>query len=405
VIKTYSVAHHLTLGPFFTAYKTLLNQFLAEIWDQIRWKEKSIREKTQKRLLPIIPTYAFKKELRKRYLSQWTYAKHWVDSALKTAFAILKSWKKNYLRGNRKRHRPVVKRAFVRVKQTLMKLEGEQLRISIKPREFVYIDLSHRYFKLDGKLGEPILTPTQIHLPLQTSAPDNGSADLIAWDSNKFSLDGFSPHQGWLKLDLRPLHTLHMTYENKRRRLNQLYARNKRKGQALYQKYRRRERHRVHNYLCHLIKALIALATAHGFEALDKQKMNRRNKKRWNRELQHTDWRKIVTLLKNKAPIREVTPYYTSKMCARCGYLHQDLRGEQIFECPKCGLRIDRQLNAAINIYLKMRGVSHKIAWFDRIVCGGFPLIGAETRTADELARRLDELMKPQVYICIPIST
>jgi len=405
VIKTYSMPHQLSLGPFFSAYKTLLNQFLAEIWDQIQWTAKAIRGKTQKRLLPTIPTYAFKKELRQRYLTQWTYAKHWVDSALKTAFAILKSWKKNYLRGNRKRHCPVVKRAFVRVKQTLMKLEGEQFRISIKPREFVYIDLSQRYFKLEGKLGEPILTPTKIHLPFQMSAPVHGSADPIGWDSNKFSLDGFSPNQGWLKLDLHPLHTLHMTYENKRRRINQLYAHNKRKGKALYQKYRKKERHRVQNYLYHLINYLTALSATHGFEALDKQHMNRHAKKRWNRELNHTDWRTIVTLLKNKAPVREVTPYYTSKICARCGYLHQDLRGEHIFECPKCGLRIDRQLNAAINIYLKMRGVSHKIAWFDRVICGGFPLIGAETSTADELARRLDELMKPQVYVSVPINT
>ena len=405
MIKTYSMMHQLSLGPFFTAYKALLNHLLAESWEQIQWKAISIRGKTQTRLMPIIPTYAFKKELRQRYLSQWTYAKHWVDSALKTAFAILKSWKKNYLRGNRKRHCPMVKRAFVRVKQTLMKLEGEQLRISIKPREFVYIDLSHRYFKLAGKLGEPILTPTHIHLPLQTSAPDKGSVDLIGWDSNKFSLDGFSPNQGWLKVDLTPLHTLHIAYENKRRRINQIFARNKRKGKFLYQKYRKRERHRVQNYLCHLINHLAAMSATHGFEALDKQKMNRPAKKRWNRELNHTDWRTIVRLMKNKAPIREVTPYYTSKICARCGYLHQDLRGEHIFECPKCGLRIDRQLNAAINIYLKMRGVSHKMSWFDWVICGGFPLIGAETSTADELARRLDELMKPQVYRCGPIST
>jgi len=87
-----------------------------------------------------------------------------VDSALKTAFSIMSSWKKNYNKGKRKRRCPIVKRPFVRVKQTLMKIEGEQLRITIKPREFVYIDLSKRYFKLNGRIGEPILTNTHIHL-------------------------------------------------------------------------------------------------------------------------------------------------------------------------------------------------------------------------------------------------
>jgi putative transposase len=173
----------------------------------------------------------------------------------------------------------------------------------------------------------------------------------------------------------------------------------------LYQKYRNRERYRVHNYLCHLLKDLTALLVTHGFEALDKQRMHRNRHKRWNRELQYTDWRKIVALLKTKASVMEVPAYYTSKMCARCGYIHKDLRGQKIFECPHCGLRIDRQLNACINIYLRMRGFSHTRTWFDRTVLGGFALIGAETRSSDELARSLHELMKPQVYVGTLIPT
>ena len=405
MIKTYSLIHQLSLDAFFVAYKTLLNQLLTESWGQIQWKEKHLKNKTQLRLLPTLPTYAFKKELRTQHLPTWTYAKHWVDSALKTAFAILKSWQKNYLKGNRTRAQPTVKRSFVRVKQTLMKLEGERLRITIKPREFVYIDLSKRYFKLKGKLGEPILTPTKIHLPVQEKDPEPIASQQIAWDSNKFSLDGFSPTQGWLKIDLKPLHTLHITYDNKRRNLNRLYARNKRQGQRLYRKYRTRERHRVQNYLGHLIKQLTALPATHGFEALEPRKMIRAHQRRWNRELQHTDWRKIVRLMKNRANVIEVPAYYTSKICARCGYLHKDLRGELIFECPTCGSKMDRQLNACINIYLRMRGFSHNIAWFDCTVVGGFALIGAETKSSDELVRNLDELMRPQVYVCVSMPT
>jgi len=378
---------------------------LTESWGHIQWKEKPLKKKTQKRLLPTLPTYAFKKVLRTQYLPTWPYAKHWVDSALKTTFAILKSWQKNYLKGNRTRTQPTVKRSFVRVKQTLMKLEGERLRITIKPREFVYIDLSKRYFQLKGKLGEPILTSTKIHLPFREIDPIPEGIEQIAWDSNKFSLDGFSPTQGWLKIDLKPLHTLHITYDNKRRHLNRIYARNKRQGQRLYRKYRARERHRVQNYLGHLIKRLTALPATHGFEALEPRKMIRAHQRRWNRELQHTDWRKIVRLMQNRAKVIEVPAYYTSKICARCGYLHKDLRGTKIFECRTCGLKIDRQLNACINIYLRMRGFSHDIAWFDRTVVGGFALIGAETKSSDELVRSLDELMKPQVYICVSMPT
>ena len=127
--------------------------------------------------------------------------------------------------------------------------------------------------------------------------------------------------------------------------------------------------------------------------------MTRTHHKRWNRELQHADWRKIVALLKMKVPVGEGPTYYTSKMCARCEYIYKDLRGQKLFKCPNYRLRIDRQLNACINIYLSMRGFSYSVAWVDRTIVGGFALNGAETRSSDELARSLHELMKPQVYV------
>jgi len=47
----------------------------------------------------------FKKSLRDQYLEGWSFAALWVDSALRTAFSIMESWRKNYNKGsgNRKR--------------------------------------------------------------------------------------------------------------------------------------------------------------------------------------------------------------------------------------------------------------------------------------------------------------
>jgi len=75
------------------------------------------------------------------------------------------SWRKNYVKGYRKRKCPKARRLFVRVKQTLCKLEGDRLRVSITPRGFVYFDLSKRYFKIPKEVsssgvGEPVITPT-----------------------------------------------------------------------------------------------------------------------------------------------------------------------------------------------------------------------------------------------------
>lgn len=44
---------------------------------------------------------------------------------------------------------------------------------------------------------------------------------------------------------------------------------------------------------------------------------------------------------------------YTSKTCGACGCLHHKLGGNKVFECPSCGLVIDRDINGARNILIK----------------------------------------------------
>ena len=45
-----------------------------------------------------------------------------------------------------------------------------------------------------------------------------------------------------------------------------------------------------------------------------------------------------------------VDPRNTSKMCSRCGTLVEKTLSDRIHTCPSCGLVIDRDQNAAINI-------------------------------------------------------
>lgn len=43
--------------------------------------------------------------------------------------------------------------------------------------------------------------------------------------------------------------------------------------------------------------------------------------------------------------------YPSSKTCSNCGWKKEDLAlSDRVFECGNCGIRIDRDLNAAINI-------------------------------------------------------
>jgi len=406
VIRTYAVSHTLQLDEFFSSYLKTLNAMLTDIWDQIRWQTVPIRGKNQHRMLPTLPTYSFKKLMRDTYVRGWIYAKHWVDSALKTAFSIIKSWKKNYVNGTRKRHKPVVSRQFVRVKQTLMKREGDHLRITIKPREFVYIDLAKRYFKLYGTLGEPILTKEKIYLPIRQSKLEEESnleppPRNIGWDFNLYSIDGFAPETGWIKIETKPLHTLHIASFERRRRL-QKKASKSQNVKGILKKNKRRERNRAKNAAHTLANTIIALGKCNGFEDLAKEGMYTRSRI-WNRKIARTDWRKIATIACYKAENIRVDPYHTSKTCSRCGWINKDLKGA-IFECKKCGLRIDRQLNAAINIYLKMGGLPQTIRWFDAKVLGRFTSTGVKRKGSNELARSLYDVMKPQLYVS-PLRT
>ena len=66
-------------------------------------------------------------------------------------------------------------------------------------------------------------------------------------------------------------------------------------------------------------------------------------------------WNQLITLTTYKAEwagkrVELVNPYNTSQMCSGCGQIVQKDLSERIHNCPFCGLILDRDHNAAINI-------------------------------------------------------
>lgn len=66
-------------------------------------------------------------------------------------------------------------------------------------------------------------------------------------------------------------------------------------------------------------------------------------------------WKMLVTITSYKAAsagsrLILVDPRNTSKMCSRCGTLVEKSLSDRVHNCPCCGLTIDRDQNAAINI-------------------------------------------------------
>ena len=104
VLRSYSLQHECgeELEPLLRAYRDVVNQILEELWGNIEWEKRKIPGKKQWRLLPKykvdVKSKECKRRLRDSLLEDWDYAAHWVDSAIKTAYSILKSWRKNYVK-------------------------------------------------------------------------------------------------------------------------------------------------------------------------------------------------------------------------------------------------------------------------------------------------------------------
>ena len=391
-----------------SAYRDLLNEMIQEIWSTTQWKRvelKDGRSSVRMKQTRLLPSYRsdrdFRSELRAKHIKGWKFAAHWVDSSERTAFSILNSWRKNYNKGERKREPPRVRRLFARAKQSLCKLEGSWLRLTLRPREYVWIDLSKRYFKLPTVIsrfgmGEPTITPEQIHLPLfQGEEVTSNLPPIMGWDSNFDSLDGFSPQTGWTKIDTTALARVHRKSSAKLSSIRSRFGKSV-KGKRIAKKYAHRELHRARKQQVEIARVMRGSSQRIAIEALKKRKMLRG--RRFNYRLAVTDWRGIASLAGER--VEEISPRMTTKNCSRCGWTNQDLKGAKVFECRKCGLRMDRQLNSCIGIYERAEGVPYDRIWWDRNVLpslvGGYFQTGVEPRAADELVRSLDETVMPQ---------
>jgi putative transposase len=135
--RAYNVRHSYDVSDFLEAYRRLLQKAVDEIWAEIRWIEKYDR-KGRKRLIPIIPKdNNFKNHLRKLLLENWIYSKHYADSAIKQAYSMLKSWRRSYMKGERRREKPTVRKRFVRIKETLYSYKNGKIKVSIKPYSWI----------------------------------------------------------------------------------------------------------------------------------------------------------------------------------------------------------------------------------------------------------------------------
>nr|WP_240912184.1 MULTISPECIES: transposase [unclassified Thermococcus] len=365
--------HNWQIDDLLTAYQQTLQRAIDEIWSKTVWKEKKVKhyysigngkrkhyETT--RLIPHFPkSNEFKRKLRNELLQNWPFAKHYVDSAIKTAYSILESWRQNYLKGRRKRKKPALRRKFIRVKTTLMKINDSKIRITVKPREeYLELDYSNEWFyeRIKGwKVGELIIRENDVLLTFSKEIEFSGEVK-IGIDSNLMSLDVYHPKKGWIKVDLSELHRIAETYDRIIDGLKSIQRKASKRIGKLLKKYSARRKNRIEDYLNKLAVQLSREFpnAVFVFEDLNKFNMLKNGSKKFNRKLSRSTWGKIIRKLSYRVPIEFINPAHTSSTCPKCGSRLESRNG--LVECPNCSFVGDRQFVGAFNIWMRGLGVA-----------------------------------------------
>jgi putative transposase len=287
---------------------------------------------------------------------------------------MLKSWRKKVRKGEANPDKPPkAKKLFIRFDPQLVKFEGERLRISIRPRQFVYVQLKYgdyqrkfieEWRKGKLKVGEITMNGEKVVVPFRKEVDLTNPKDWIAIDINETNVTAVSSNPHIVRIE-HGLRTIHTTYFEIRRRVQRLSKYKPITSGKLIRKYSGREKRKVHD-LCHKIaKIIVDFAKEHDLgiilEDLRGIRKNVNKGKNLNRRLHSWNFRKLQFFIEYKAklngiPVVYVNPRKTSSLCPKCGGRLAP-KGQRLLKCKSCGYENDRDVIASLNM-LRMRGAS-----------------------------------------------
>ena len=111
---------------------------------------------------------------------------------------------------------------------------------------------------------------------------------------------------------------------------------------------------------CLVIEDLKELKKNKSYKKLNKfkqKKTSQTKQKRINNFLQYWSYGTVIDKLERLSEeegflLVKVNQAYTSQTCSNCGSCNESFRDKEHFHCKDCGLEIDADTNAAINILL-----------------------------------------------------
>ena len=266
---------------------------------------------------------------------------------------------------HRRWHRkPYARKLMFKMEATKYSLNYSILSLPFKKGERLLVPLRYgeyqRSFLMDKSLkrGSVTMTGSSIVIAFSKEAPSAEPSRRVGYDLNEKSIVG----SDGTRHDLSEVARLHTLYGVRRSGFYERHPRDRRLKKKFASS--RREKERVSQAL-HRVSTLIVEKARANNEAivLERLKGIRYAHQRGNgettarrRKIALWPFRMLQSYIDYKArwagvPIEYVSPSYTSKKCNVCGYINHKLKlTERSWLCPKCGAKLDRDLNAAINI-------------------------------------------------------
>jgi len=312
---------------------------------------------------------------------------HYILNACEVACAMLKNYRKAKRR-NEKLKKPKAKKLFLKLDNQTHKLvkreDGLYLRIPTKPRKFLllklrYGDYQERFLKGGYKLGSVTINLNSVILTFSKEIKLKSPKRVVTIDVNEENVTCMSS-DGLVKVyDLKQVKTIRYTYYLKRKSI-QKKVRNRKLRKKLLNKYSGKERRKVEWILHNVSKRIVedfsdselVLEDLKGIrKAINRRKLkinkyngklqlHRTKPRKLMRRLNSWPFRKIQSFIEYKAkwnglPVSYLDARLTSSLCPMCG-LKLEPNGHRVMKCKKCGLELDRDVIACLNL-LKMKGV------------------------------------------------
>jgi putative transposase len=114
-------------------YKHLLQKALDWLWERIKVERRKVkRGKKTFTKITLPEKEEVYRTLRDELEKVNVLASHYADKAINDAYSVLKGWRRRAEKGRASLRKPRLKKVYVRVKSTLRKVEGENVRITVK---------------------------------------------------------------------------------------------------------------------------------------------------------------------------------------------------------------------------------------------------------------------------------